>query len=213
MKRKNGQGTGDAVKAAKSELEGFDGNVLILYGDTPLITKETPINAEKMQNRTRAFPALPLATAELIMKIKTNGDKTARTAPAPKDEPQPFADTVIPALFADIFSAEFINVLPCCGLVSVFVNGNIVVVTDTPESDCHILASYVTMFFTTGGRAAPYCGRSSRDRQNRRTGQIILLAVFQSNLVYLRPLIHAAVPFPSLAPSMMPGISAMTKLW
>ncbi len=39
--QKKQQGTGDAVKAAKSELEGFDGNVLILYGDTPLITKET----------------------------------------------------------------------------------------------------------------------------------------------------------------------------
>lgn len=35
------QGTGDAVKAARAELEGFKGDVLILYGDTPLIRKET----------------------------------------------------------------------------------------------------------------------------------------------------------------------------
>lgn len=35
------QGTGDAVKAAKSELEGFKGNILVLFGDTPLIKKET----------------------------------------------------------------------------------------------------------------------------------------------------------------------------
>lgn len=35
------QGTGDAVKAARDELEGFKGNILVLYGDTPLIKKET----------------------------------------------------------------------------------------------------------------------------------------------------------------------------
>src|SRR5512141_2779996 len=30
------QGTGDAVKQVTSQLKGFDGNLLILYGDTPL---------------------------------------------------------------------------------------------------------------------------------------------------------------------------------
>ncbi len=35
------RGTGDAVAAARRELEGFDGEVLVLYGDTPLITKAT----------------------------------------------------------------------------------------------------------------------------------------------------------------------------
>lgn len=35
------QGTGDAVKAARAELEGCKGSVLVLYGDTPLIKKET----------------------------------------------------------------------------------------------------------------------------------------------------------------------------
>ncbi len=34
-------GTGDAVKAAGKELEGFSGDVLVLYGDTPLVRKET----------------------------------------------------------------------------------------------------------------------------------------------------------------------------
>lgn len=34
-------GTADAVKAARKELEGFDGVVLVLYGDTPLITEAT----------------------------------------------------------------------------------------------------------------------------------------------------------------------------
>lgn len=35
------QGTGDAVTAAMPVLEGFDGIVLVLYGDTPLIRVET----------------------------------------------------------------------------------------------------------------------------------------------------------------------------
>jgi len=34
-------GTGHAVLSAKSALKGFDGNLLVLYGDTPLITSET----------------------------------------------------------------------------------------------------------------------------------------------------------------------------
>ena len=34
-------GTADAVKPAREELKGVTGNILILYGDTPLIKKET----------------------------------------------------------------------------------------------------------------------------------------------------------------------------
>ena len=34
-------GTGDAVRAAGEALAGFDGDVLVLYGDTPLVTPET----------------------------------------------------------------------------------------------------------------------------------------------------------------------------
>ncbi len=34
-------GTADAVKPARAALAGFDGTVLVLYGDTPLITAET----------------------------------------------------------------------------------------------------------------------------------------------------------------------------
>ncbi|MFA5287496.1 MAG: NTP transferase domain-containing protein, partial [Candidatus Omnitrophota bacterium] len=34
-------GTADAVKAALKELKGFKGTVLVLYGDTPLLKKET----------------------------------------------------------------------------------------------------------------------------------------------------------------------------
>ncbi|MGZ8313483.1 MAG: NTP transferase domain-containing protein, partial [Allosphingosinicella sp.] len=34
-------GTGHAVMAARSVLRGFDGDVLIVYGDTPLLSSET----------------------------------------------------------------------------------------------------------------------------------------------------------------------------
>lgn len=34
-------GTGDAVRQAKARLKSFKGHILILYGDTPLLTKET----------------------------------------------------------------------------------------------------------------------------------------------------------------------------
>ena len=34
-------GTGHAVKCAKDVLNGFDGPVLVIFGDTPLITKKT----------------------------------------------------------------------------------------------------------------------------------------------------------------------------
>ena len=34
-------GTGDAVKCAKEKLQNFDGPVLVIFGDTPLITAET----------------------------------------------------------------------------------------------------------------------------------------------------------------------------
>jgi bifunctional UDP-N-acetylglucosamine pyrophosphorylase/glucosamine-1-phosphate N-acetyltransferase len=34
-------GTADAVKAARRAIEAFDGQVLVLYGDTPLLTAET----------------------------------------------------------------------------------------------------------------------------------------------------------------------------
>lgn len=35
------RGTADAVRAARPHLEGFDGSVLVLFGDTPLVTDRT----------------------------------------------------------------------------------------------------------------------------------------------------------------------------
>lgn len=44
------QGTGDAVKCAKSLLNGFDGDILVIFGDQPLYTKDTII---KLVNKRR----------------------------------------------------------------------------------------------------------------------------------------------------------------
>ncbi|MBT5414879.1 MAG: NTP transferase domain-containing protein, partial [Rhodospirillaceae bacterium] len=51
------KGTGDAVKAARRALAGFAGDVLVLYGDTPLLTVET---LERMlaARRTAPHPAV-----------------------------------------------------------------------------------------------------------------------------------------------------------
>lgn len=44
-------GTGHAVKCAKDALGDFDGNVIVLYADTPLITRETALKAfEAIEN-------------------------------------------------------------------------------------------------------------------------------------------------------------------
>jgi len=50
-------GTGDAVAAARSVLEGFGGDVLILYGDSPLIRPETLRRIVEARNGT-ADPAV-----------------------------------------------------------------------------------------------------------------------------------------------------------
>ena len=39
--QKHQQGTGDAVKSAKQALKNFDGDVLVIFGDQPLYTKNT----------------------------------------------------------------------------------------------------------------------------------------------------------------------------
>ena len=47
------RGTGDAVKAARGALDGFAGDILVLYGDTPLLTAET---LERMLTARRTAP-------------------------------------------------------------------------------------------------------------------------------------------------------------
>ncbi len=50
-------GTGGAVLAAKEHFKGFDGDILILFGDSPLITPET---LRRMVDIRRQFPAIGL---------------------------------------------------------------------------------------------------------------------------------------------------------
>ena len=50
------RGTGDAVRAARSALDGFAGDVLVLYGDTPLVSSETL--AKLLAERQRADAAV-----------------------------------------------------------------------------------------------------------------------------------------------------------
>jgi bifunctional UDP-N-acetylglucosamine pyrophosphorylase/glucosamine-1-phosphate N-acetyltransferase len=47
-------GTGDAVRAARPALEGYDGNVLVLSGDTPLLTADLLAQLVETHRRERA---------------------------------------------------------------------------------------------------------------------------------------------------------------
>lgn len=51
-------GTGGAVLAAKEHFAGFDGDILILFGDAPLVTPE---NLRRMVETRRQLPAVGLA--------------------------------------------------------------------------------------------------------------------------------------------------------
>lgn len=56
-------GTGHAVAQAESLLEGFDGNVLVLYGDVPLLSSKTVSYLVKCQEESNA--AASILTAKL----------------------------------------------------------------------------------------------------------------------------------------------------
>lgn len=51
-------GTGDAVLASAEAMEGFDGDILVVFGDSPLITKETFINAVNKRREGYAIVVL-----------------------------------------------------------------------------------------------------------------------------------------------------------
>ena len=54
------QGTGDAVRAAMAALKGFVGDVLVLYGDTPLLTAES-LKRMVAARRAKSDPAVVVA--------------------------------------------------------------------------------------------------------------------------------------------------------
>lgn len=57
------KGTGDAVRAALPQLEGFQGQILVLYGDVPLVTKETLNTLIDHHQSGQDFAATVLAMA------------------------------------------------------------------------------------------------------------------------------------------------------
>jgi len=74
------RGTGDAVRAARRALRGFDGDVLVLYGDVPLIRPET-LQAMVKALRSRKAPAVVVlgfrpADPAAYGRLVTNGDGT-----------------------------------------------------------------------------------------------------------------------------------------
>lgn len=52
VRQKNQLGTGHAVKQAQKELKGFDGDVMILYGDVPLLSEETVSEFRRLHNKS-----------------------------------------------------------------------------------------------------------------------------------------------------------------
>ena len=53
VRQEEPRGTGHAVLQARVALEGFRGDVLILYGDTPLLRTETLRPSSAIRSRTR----------------------------------------------------------------------------------------------------------------------------------------------------------------
>ena len=47
-------GTGDAVRAARQELKGFKGDIIVLFGDAPLVTSSALRNLQQKKLETRA---------------------------------------------------------------------------------------------------------------------------------------------------------------
>ena len=54
VEQKNQNGTGDAVKVAKEKFTDFDGNILILCGDVPLLSEETLTDLLDFHNKQNA---------------------------------------------------------------------------------------------------------------------------------------------------------------
>ncbi len=70
-------GTGHAVNCAKDLLKGFDGTVLVIFGDTPLITKQTFINSARKVQEGYAVVVLgfrPQDAARYGRLIMKNGE-------------------------------------------------------------------------------------------------------------------------------------------
>lgn len=83
------QGTGDALRAAMPALNGFDGDVLVLLGDTPLISEETLRSLIAMRradaNTGVAVLGMELANPSGYGRLLLNDDGTLRAIREEKD--------------------------------------------------------------------------------------------------------------------------------
>ncbi len=85
-------GTGHAVLQARSALEGFRGDVLILYGDTPLLRTETLRHMLEIKVATRADLVLLTAAVDVRGIIVRDGDdRVLRVVEAPDASPEELA--------------------------------------------------------------------------------------------------------------------------
>ncbi len=85
-------GTGHAVLQARSALEGFRGDVLILYGDTPLLRTETLREMFEIKVATRADLVLLTAAVDVRGIIVRDGDdRVLRVVEAPDASPEELA--------------------------------------------------------------------------------------------------------------------------
>ena len=85
-------GTGHAVLQARSALEAFRGDVLILYGDTPLIRTETLRRMSEVKVASRADLVLLTAAVDVRGIIVRDGDgRVLRVVEAPDASPEELA--------------------------------------------------------------------------------------------------------------------------
>ena len=61
------QGTGDAVRCARAYLDGFDGTVLVAYGDMPLLKKETYLGLVEAHRASGAACTLLAGTSDVAL--------------------------------------------------------------------------------------------------------------------------------------------------
>jgi len=86
-------GTGDAVKAAKEMLKDFSGDIVILFGDAPLVTAESLRHLQKRRQETKAAivvagftPDDPGGYGRLILDAKENLTGIVEAADATPDQ-------------------------------------------------------------------------------------------------------------------------------
>ena len=92
------RGTGHAVAKAERALEGFNGDVLILYGDTPLIRPETLEQMVAAKAETQAdliFLTAEIEVPGIVIRDETGSIARIVSTTAPCSERPSFPDAVL----------------------------------------------------------------------------------------------------------------------